>query len=147
MAAGLSPPLRRRRPTGRSLHIPAAPFDRHRGSARLQPRTRPTFDWNDLGVEGLSVAATRQSIAVPLLVDEKPFLWIDVADRTPGDLRRVGVGLLDPEPMPIPEEEASGRARAEGRFHDDAQDALSFGVRRLCALCSSMVFMAYLDLL
>ena len=71
------------------------------------------------------MAATRQSIAVPLFVDEKPFLWIDVADRTPADLRRVGVGLLDPEPLPHPWGRSLGRARAEGRFHDDAQDALS----------------------
>jgi hypothetical protein len=133
-------------PFWQSVTIPAALLDRHRRGARLQPRTRPTFYWDDLSMEGFSATATYQSIAVPLFVDEKPLLWVDAADRTPGDRRRVGVGLFHPEPLPHPWRRTLGCARAEGRFYYDAQDALSAS-RRLCELCLSIVFMAYLDLL
>jgi hypothetical protein len=97
-------------------------------------------------VEGLSVTAIRQAIAVPLFVDEKPLLRVEVADRTPGDQRRVGVGLLDPKPLPHGGGIGFGRGTVKRRFHNDTQDAVPAS-RRLCEPCLSMVFMAYLDLL
>ena len=55
---------------------------------------------------------------------------------------RVGVGLFDSEPLPHP----GGRSLGRG-VSTTMQRTLSRTSRWLCVLCSSMVFMAYLDLL